>query len=195
MLGTPALGCGLLKWRKRKMIQKRQKRRTPLYSASPQDHIEAHQNLAFLHLSTGRYDTAQAEISVARKVAPNNLRIIYLQALLDFRKANYVAARDNLLTVLKDAPDDMPSILLSGLVFHELGSFQQAIQNLTKVLDRLPDNVYARKGLAATLHENRTTRSRIGHLKTPAHSGRPRSERLDDGKPSVTSGGRTRESA
>jgi putative PEP-CTERM system TPR-repeat lipoprotein len=115
------------------------------------DHIEAHQNLAFLHLSTGRYDIAQAEISAARKVAPNNLRIIYLQALLDFRQANYVAARDNLLTVLKNAPDDTPSLLLSGLVFHELGSFEQASQNLTKVLNRLPDNVYARKGLANTL--------------------------------------------
>ena len=47
---------------------------------------------------------------------------LYMQALIEFRKTNYTAAREEVLKVLKVAPNHMPSTLLAGAVEYALGS-------------------------------------------------------------------------
>ncbi|MDP1897745.1 MAG: PEP-CTERM system TPR-repeat protein PrsT, partial [Sulfurimicrobium sp.] len=121
-------------------------------------------NKAYLEIAAGKFDTAKANIDIARKSAPNNLIVFYTQALLDFRQGKPEAALESLQQVLRVAPEHMPSILLTGAVQYALGSMPQAEQHLKKYLGGNPGNLYARKLLASTLMKKRQTQDAIDLL-------------------------------
>ncbi|MET0322450.1 MAG: XrtA/PEP-CTERM system TPR-repeat protein PrsT, partial [Duganella sp.] len=113
--------------------------------------VQAHVDIASLHIQSGQFDQARAELAIARRVAPNSLMLIYTQALLDFRQGKLTAARDQLQLVLRAAPEHLPSHLLMGVVMRGLGSYPQAEQHLRKFLEANPGQPYASKLLASVL--------------------------------------------
>ncbi|WP_296000759.1 XrtA/PEP-CTERM system TPR-repeat protein PrsT [Rugamonas sp.] len=119
----------------------------------PED-IQAHIDIANLHLQAGRYAAARAEIASARKVGPGNLLVAYTQALLDFREGKLPTALDQLQQVLRAAPEHMPSTLLIGAVELGLGSLPQAEQYLKKFLESDARNPYATKLLSSVMLKN-----------------------------------------
>lgn len=113
--------------------------------------VQAHVDIASLHIQSGKLDDAKKELNIARKVSPNNLLLIYTQALLDFREGKMTAAQDHLLLVLRAAPDHPPSNLLMGAVLRSKGLYTQAEQHLRKFLEGDPGHPYASKLLASVL--------------------------------------------
>ncbi|HWW69368.1 MAG TPA: XrtA/PEP-CTERM system TPR-repeat protein PrsT, partial [Duganella sp.] len=113
--------------------------------------VQAHVDIASLHIQSGKFDQARAELGIAGRVASNNLMLIYTQALLDFREGKLAAAQEHLQRVLRTAPEHLPSNLLMGAVLRGLGQFSQAEQYLRKFLDANPGQPYATKLLAVVL--------------------------------------------
>lgn len=113
--------------------------------------VQAHVDIASLHIQAGKLQQARAELAIARRVSANNLMLIYTQALLDFREGKLPAAQENLQRVLRAAPEHLPSNLLMGAVLRGLGLFSQAEQYLRKFLDAHPGHPYASKLLATVL--------------------------------------------
>lgn len=113
--------------------------------------VQAHVDIAALHIQAGHYDQARAELAIARRVSPNNLMLIYTQALLDFRQGKLPAAREQLQLVLRAAPEHLPSHLLMGVVLRGVASYAQAEQHLRKFLEANPGQAYASKLLASVL--------------------------------------------
>ncbi|MEO5935542.1 MAG: XrtA/PEP-CTERM system TPR-repeat protein PrsT, partial [Duganella sp.] len=113
--------------------------------------VRAHVDIASLHIQSGRFDQARAELGIASRVASNNLMLIYTQALLDFREGKLAAAQEHLQRVLRTAPEHLPSNLLMGAVLRGLGLFSQAEPYLRKFLDANPGQPYATKLLAMVL--------------------------------------------
>lgn len=99
-------------------------------------------------------DRAAAELKRAREIAPGNLLLRYLDALLDFRAGRLAPAQDKLLQVLKGAPDYPPAQLLAGAVALMSGQRETAINHLTRYLEQQPDHPYARKLLATAMVES-----------------------------------------
>jgi putative PEP-CTERM system TPR-repeat lipoprotein len=113
--------------------------------------VQAHVDIASLHIQAGQFDQARAELAIARRVSPNSLMLIYTQALLDFRQGKLQAAREQLQLVLRAAPEHLPSHLLMGVVMRGVGSYPQAEQHLRKFLEANPGQAYASKLLASVL--------------------------------------------
>jgi len=113
------------------------------------DNMQAHLDIANLHIQTGKFADAKAAIDAARKISPNHLLLAYTQGLLDFRQAKYKTAMESLQQVLRAVPDHMPSLLLMGMVQLALDSDQQAELYLRKFIDMSPGHVYASKMLAS----------------------------------------------
>lgn len=111
--------------------------------------ISAHLGLVSMDLAAGRPDAARANLEAAKKIAPGNLRVKYMQAVLYFRDEKYHEAHDTLQEVMKAAPEYMPGVLLTGAISYQLGSYEQARQYLSKFLAEFPDNSYANNLLAA----------------------------------------------
>lgn len=113
--------------------------------------VQAHVDIASLHIQSGQFDQARAELGIASRVASNNLMLIYTQALLDFREGKLASAQEHLQRVLRTAPEHLPSNLLMGAVLRGLGLFSQAEPYLRKFLDANPGQPYATKLLAMVL--------------------------------------------
>ncbi|USX17785.1 PEP-CTERM system TPR-repeat protein PrsT [Oxalobacteraceae bacterium OTU3REALA1] len=113
--------------------------------------VQAHVDIASLHIQSGKLKEASAELGIARRVSQNNLMLIYTQALLDFREGKLAVAQENLQRVLRAAPDHLPSNLLMGAVLRGLGLFTQAEQYLRKFLETNQGHPYASKLLATVL--------------------------------------------
>ena len=113
--------------------------------------VQAHVDIASLHIQSGKLNDARAELGAARRVSANNLMLIYTQALLDFREDKLTSAQENLQRVLRAAPDHLPSNLLMGAVLRGLGLHTQAEQYLRKFLETNPGHPYASKLLATVL--------------------------------------------
>jgi putative PEP-CTERM system TPR-repeat lipoprotein len=111
--------------------------------------VQAHVDIASLHIQAGKFDQARSELAIARRVSPNNLMLNYTQALLDFRQGKLQAAREQLQLVLRAAPEHLPSHLLMGVVLRGVGSYPQAEQHLRKFLEANPGQAYASKLLAS----------------------------------------------
>lgn len=113
--------------------------------------VQAHVDLANLHIQAGNLDTARKELSIARQASANSLLLIYTQALLEFKENKLTAAQDHLALVLRAAPEHLPSNLLMGAVLRNKGAYTQAEQHLRKFLEANPGHPYASKLLASTL--------------------------------------------
>lgn len=125
---------------------------------------------ASVEIGIRKFTEAKADIEAARKSSPENLSVIYTQALLDFSQAKYAAAQESLQQILRVAPEHMPSIFLAGAVQYALGATQQAEQNLKKYLDKNPENLYARRLLISALLKNNQQQQAINVL-APALKG------------------------
>jgi putative PEP-CTERM system TPR-repeat lipoprotein len=115
------------------------------------DHMNALVERAQIQIDAQKYEAAQADLTAARKAAPNALIVKHAQALLYFKQNKFAEAKESLQQVSKLAPDFMPAVLLSGAVDLNLGAYQQAEQSLKRYVERFPDNAYARKLLAQTM--------------------------------------------
>ena len=113
--------------------------------------LQAHIDIANLHIQSAKFDAARKELSIARQVSPNNLMLIYTQGLLDFREGKLASAQEKLQMVLRTAPDHLPSNLLMGAVLRGQGSDAQAQPYLRKFLESNPGHPYASKLLASVL--------------------------------------------
>lgn len=113
--------------------------------------VQAHVDIASLHIQFGQFEQAGKELAIARNVSPNSLMLIYTQALLDFRQGKLQSAREQLQLVLRAAPEHLPSHLLMGVVMRGVGSYPQAEQHLRKFLEAHPGQAYASKLLASVL--------------------------------------------
>jgi putative PEP-CTERM system TPR-repeat lipoprotein len=113
--------------------------------------VQAHVDIASLHIQAGKVDEARKELGIARQVSPNNLMLLYTHALLDFQEKKLVSAQERLQMVLRVAPEHLPSNLLMGAVLRGQGNNTQAEPYLRKFLETNPGHPYASKLLAAVL--------------------------------------------
>ena len=113
--------------------------------------LPAYFSLISLAIDEGAFDEAAAQIEAARKVARGDLRVVYFDALLAYRKGDLNKARDYVLRVLKAAPDHVPTLVLSGAIELQAGQTATAEERLRKALARVPSHVGARRLLVATL--------------------------------------------
>ena len=115
------------------------------------DNLQARLSMVLLQIAAGNLDDAGTQLDRARKVAPQVPIVGYMGALIEYRRANYPAARDAVLQVLKVVPNHLPSVLLAGAIEYAQGSHTQAQSYLARVVTRAPSNLYARKLLVASL--------------------------------------------
>jgi putative PEP-CTERM system TPR-repeat lipoprotein len=113
--------------------------------------LPAHLALVSLALDEGALDAAAAQLDAARKVARGDLRIVYFDALLAFRRGELARARDHVLQVLKHAPEHVPGLVLAGAVELQAGQAGIAEDYLRRALARAPGQSGARRLLVAAL--------------------------------------------
>ncbi|MBL0125778.1 MAG: PEP-CTERM system TPR-repeat protein PrsT [Betaproteobacteria bacterium] len=106
--------------------------------------------LVSLLIAGDKLEQAAAGIAAMKKALPRDIRSRYLEAVLAFRKAQPIQARDAVLQVLNVLPDHGPSLLLAGAAEYQLGSLSTAENHLRKVLAKYPQSLYTRNLLIAT---------------------------------------------
>src|SRR5690349_8370857 len=112
------------------------------------DFAAGHFALVSLLIQQNKLDEAATEISVLRKIAPQ--QSWFLDALLKYQQKNFTKARDAVLQVLRVQPDLLSAVLLAGAIEFELESYEQAETHLSKVLQRAPGQASARRLLVLT---------------------------------------------
>lgn len=112
--------------------------------------LNARLTLAALQIGLDKINDAPANIAVVLKVAPESPTANYLLALIEFRKKNFVAARDLAEKVLTVQPTHVPTAILAGAAEYAGAEYPLAERHLKWVLDLYPDNLYVRKLLVAT---------------------------------------------
>ncbi len=113
--------------------------------------IEARLNLTLLHIENKRLDEARKLITQTRTLAPGNVMVIRMQALVNFRARDFKAANEAIQQVLKVAPNYPPGVMLAGAILSEMGSYEQAQVHLARVLEAAPGSLNTRKLLVSTL--------------------------------------------
>lgn len=101
-----------------------------------------------LYLDDDRLEEARKLIQDGLKVA-NAPKLLYLQALVDFRQGNHAKAAESLAQFLKNDPDYMPAVFLNGAIALNLNKIEQAAKELGRYLAQHPDNARARRLLAS----------------------------------------------
>ena len=114
-------------------------------------HLAAHFSLASLYVQAGKFDEASKHVEVVRTTPGATVMANYLQAMVEFGKQNYAAARQPIQKVLAVAPEHLPTLLLAGATEYSLGSNELAEKYLRQALGLAPNAMIARKLLAATL--------------------------------------------
>lgn len=114
-------------------------------------HLQAHLDIASLHIQSGKLEDARRELNAARQISSGNMLLMYTQALLDFRENKLSTAQEHLQLVLRIAPGYLPANLLMGAVLRGGGQYGQAEPYLRKFLDTYPGHPYASKLLASVL--------------------------------------------
>jgi putative PEP-CTERM system TPR-repeat lipoprotein len=113
--------------------------------------LPAHFSLISLALDDGAFNDASAQIEAARRIARGDLRIVYFDGLLAYRKGELSKARDFALRVLKSAPDHVPTLVLAGAIELQAGQTASAEDSLRRALAGAPSHAGARRLLVATL--------------------------------------------
>jgi tetratricopeptide (TPR) repeat protein len=72
--------------------------------------------LAFALINGGKVDEAAQEVAAAKKLAPNDPRTWYADALLAYARDNLKSASELVERAKQAAPDYLPALYLSGLV-------------------------------------------------------------------------------
>ncbi|NDP41160.1 MAG: PEP-CTERM system TPR-repeat protein PrsT [Aromatoleum sp.] len=98
----------------------------------------------------GKLDRAGVHLDELKKVAPNDPRTLYSDALVAFARGNVAAARDAIQRAQQLAPDFLPAQYLSGVIDFQRGSYATAEESLRSVVAKVPDDDGARRILAET---------------------------------------------
>jgi putative PEP-CTERM system TPR-repeat lipoprotein len=114
-------------------------------------HRSAYIEKAYIEIGEEKFDAAAADLKMARKIAPSNMMVTYVQAVLDFRQGKDQVALDAITKLLGQAPDHLPSVLLAGQLEMKTGATKQAEQHLKKYVEAFPQDVAARKLLAQAM--------------------------------------------
>jgi putative PEP-CTERM system TPR-repeat lipoprotein len=96
------------------------------------------------------FDAADNQLAAARKVAPRDLRVTYLEALLAYGKGEREIARQRIQQVLKQMPDSVPSLALAGSIDLQEKRLVAAEESLRKAVARAPGHLGARQLLTLT---------------------------------------------
>ena len=98
--------------------------------------VSARFALGSLLIRSGQVEKAATQVEAMKRVAPRDLRTLYLEAVVAFSRGA--------------KPDHLPSLYLLGLIDLRLGSLAAAEEQLRKVVAQVPNEVGARRALAAT---------------------------------------------
>jgi len=124
------------------------------------DLLLARYRLTALLIAKGDIEGARAQVSAIRKLAKQDPRAYYFDALIASRRDELPAAREAIQQVLKASPQHVPSLLLAGEIEYRAKQFDQARDYLRRALKEIPGLPYAERLLAATYL----------HLGSPAHA-------------------------
>lgn len=102
--------------------------------------LEAHTNLALLHVLKGDYDTALAHLANAVRLAPDNPRALALAARVQLRRRRLPEAEALCRRVLAADPDHRGVRLVLGRVLYEAERLAEACTVLTGLVAQAPDN-------------------------------------------------------
>lgn len=101
------------------------------------------------YLRANEFDKASAQIDVVRKMAPNDTRVYYLDAISLYARGKYAEARDAIQKARQGAPDYEPAQFIAGLIEYQLGNLGIAEDLLRSVVNKAPQNDAARRALSA----------------------------------------------
>lgn len=113
--------------------------------------LAAHFGLISLALDAGADQEAATQLEAARKVAAGDLRVVYFDAVLAYRKSDLEKARAGVLQILKGVPDHVPTLVLAGAIDLQSGQAASAEDRLRRALNRAPSHTGARRLLVAAL--------------------------------------------
>jgi putative PEP-CTERM system TPR-repeat lipoprotein len=100
-------------------------------------------------VNVGKIDEAAQEVAAVKKLAPNDPRTWYSEALVAYLQNNFKLAGELVERTRQAAPDYLPAQYLSGLVDLRLDKFGSAESSLRAVLAKVPNEVSVRRALAA----------------------------------------------
>jgi putative PEP-CTERM system TPR-repeat lipoprotein len=95
-------------------------------------------------------DAAAKLIESTYKLAPGDLRIAYMEAVLAFRKGDMAKARQQAQQLLKRLPEHVPTLVLAGSIDLDDKQFIAAEANLRKAVAKAPNHAGARQLLVQT---------------------------------------------
>jgi putative PEP-CTERM system TPR-repeat lipoprotein len=118
--------------------------------AADERHLPSRLALITMLIDDQDFEEAARLIEGTRKVAPGDLRVTFLDALLALRRGEWERARQQVQQVLKFVPDDLASLELAGAIDLHDKQFVSAESSLRTVVARAPDRVRARVLLVRT---------------------------------------------
>jgi putative PEP-CTERM system TPR-repeat lipoprotein len=101
-------------------------------------------------MRSGALDKASIEVDALAKMAPQDRRTSYAQAVIFAEQRKFAAAREAILQVLKAEPNNVPSLTLAGMAALQTGAYAEAESHLRKALFTAPDALGAKRLLATT---------------------------------------------
>jgi putative PEP-CTERM system TPR-repeat lipoprotein len=118
-------------------------------SAKPQSSLNPRFVLVPLLLGAQQTDKAAVQVDAMKKLAPQDFRTLYSEALVSFARNDTKHARDVIQGVVAARPDNLQALYLSGLIDFQLESYAGAEESLRKVVAQASDP-NARRVLAMT---------------------------------------------
>jgi putative PEP-CTERM system TPR-repeat lipoprotein len=100
-------------------------------------------------INVGKIDEAAQEVAAVKKLAPDDPRTWYSEALVAYAQNNFKLASELVERTRQAAPDYLAAQYLSGLVDMRLDKFGSAETSLRAVLAKVPNEVSVRRALAA----------------------------------------------
>jgi putative PEP-CTERM system TPR-repeat lipoprotein len=104
--------------------------------------------LIVAYVNSGQIKEAREQLTEVRKLAPENPRTWYTEALLAYSQGELAAARTAVDRAKHLAPDYVPALFLSGLIDIKLQAWPAAEAALRTVVAKIPDDESARQALA-----------------------------------------------
>jgi putative PEP-CTERM system TPR-repeat lipoprotein len=113
-------------------------------------HVPSRLALIGVLIDAGDFDGAAKLIDSTLKVAPGDLRVTYMDALLSFRQGNMAKARQQSEQLLKQAPEHVQTLVLAGMIDLQEKQFTAAEAHLRQAVAKAPNHVGARQLLVQT---------------------------------------------
>ena len=111
--------------------------------------ISARLDLAGAYIETDALDSARQQLAELKKLAPRDPGATYLDALMQFKARNYLAANDAISLSLSAAPGSGAAHILSGAISIAMNQPAQAEIHLIEGIKLVPNSLYARELLTA----------------------------------------------